>query len=158
MRLRPIFALAAALGCSKPDPPSLVPERATLVRIDSRGIEWRVELEATNPNPLDLTVTNVTSHIVLGNAELGTLAFPGITTLPARKTTRLDVSVPVSWPNLAVLAQLAAAGNAVPFFVDGTVDLGGSLLHAGVPFHIEGSVSRDQIIRAALQSIPGSTP
>jgi hypothetical protein len=83
-----MLGIVVAVGCSKPDPATLVPDRATLTRIDLEGIELSVELTATNPNSVDLTVSNVTSRIVLGNEDVGTLSLPGITILPAGKTTK----------------------------------------------------------------------
>jgi hypothetical protein len=153
-----VVGLAVAVSCSKPDPPTLVPEKATLVRIDPQGMQWGVELAATNPNSVDLTASDVTSRIVLGNEEVGTLRVPTTTTLPAGKTTRVIVPLSVSWPGAAALARLAATSDAVPYSVDGTLEMGGALLHVGVPFHFEGSVPRDQIVRAALNSIPNPAP
>jgi hypothetical protein len=147
--------MALAVGCSKPDPPTIVPEKATLMRIDPQGIELAVELTATNTNSVDLIVSDVSSRIVLGNEEVGTLNLPRTTTLPAGRTTKIVVPISVSWPNVAALARLAAIGAGVPYSVDGTLDMGGNLLHVGVPFHFEGTVPHDQMVRAALTSIPG---
>lgn len=145
----------AATACSKPAPPTLVPEKATLTRVDLQGVGFALELSATNPNSVDLTVSDVSSRVVIGNEQLGILNLPQTTTLPAAKTTRLIVPISVGWPDVAALARLAANGGAVPYSVDGTLDMGGSLLHVGVPFHIEGLVPREQVVGAALKSIPG---
>ena len=154
MRSR-LVVLTLVAACSKPAPPTIVPQKATLTRVDLQGVSLVLELSATNPNASDLTVSDVSSRVVVGKVELGSLNLPKTMTLPAAKTTTLDVPLSVSWPDVAVLAQLAAGGGAVPFTVDGTLDMGGSLLHVGVPFHYEGSVPHDQIVGAALKSIPG---
>jgi hypothetical protein len=46
-----------------------------------------------------------------------------------------------------------ATNSAVPYSVDGKLALGGSL-SVGVPFHLEGTIPHDQIVRAALNSLP----
>jgi hypothetical protein len=56
---------------------------------------------------------------------------------------------------MSALAQLAAAAAAIPFAVDGTVDLGGDALNVSVPFHITGTVNHEQLVGAALNSLPG---
>jgi hypothetical protein len=86
---------------------------------------------------------------------VGTLSLPKTSTLLAGKTTKIVVPVSVNWPNIAALGRLTAIGNVVPYSVDGTLEMGGTLLHVGVPFHFEGSVPHDQIVSAALNSIPG---
>jgi hypothetical protein len=55
---------------------------------------------------------------------------------------------------MGVLADLAGSKGAVPYTVDGTLELGGSLLHVGVPFHLEGAITRDQLAGAVVNSLP----
>jgi LEA14-like dessication related protein len=148
------FAFALALGCSKPQPPTITPVEATLSRIDAQGIEIHVVLEVANPNSVDLAANEISSHIALNKTqELGSVNLPKAVTLPANQTIAIIAPLSVGWNNLGSLALLAAGGGAIPYAVDGTLNLGGALLHAAVPFHIEGSISRDQIVGAALQSI-----
>jgi hypothetical protein len=132
-----------------------VPEKVTLTRIDVQGVGLTLDLSATNPNSVDLTVSDVSSRVVVGNEPVGIVNLPKTMTLPSAKTTTIVVPLSVSWPDVAAFARLAASGGAVPYSVDGTLDMGGSLLHVGVPFHIEGSVPYDQIVGSALKSIPG---
>jgi LEA14-like dessication related protein len=150
-----IVLMTAAVACSKPEPPTLVPEKATLVRIDPHGIELAVELTATNPNSVDLTASEITSRLIVGNEQVGTVTLPRTTTLPAGSKTKIAVHMSISSPNIASLAGFAATGNAVPYSVDGRLDMGGALVHVWVPFHFEGSIPHDQIVSAALTSIPG---
>jgi LEA14-like dessication related protein len=155
MRFSLAIALALISGCSKPAPPTVTPLAATVTRIDAQGVEFHVELAVANPNSVALAATDISSRIALNKTqELGTVRLPKAVTLPAGQTTRIEAPVSVSWTNLGSIAQLAAGGNAVPYSVDGTLDLGGALMHVGVPFHIEGSISRDEMIGAALRSFP----
>jgi len=152
--LLPIFA-ATAFTCSKPAPPTLVPERVTLTRIDATGIALDLALDVSNPNLVDLTTTDVTSHLVVDKTrDVGTVTLPNAMTLAASKTTRIDVPMTLSWPDMSLLAQLAMNNTAVPYSVDGSVALGGSLLQVHVPFHFDGSITRDQIVGAMMNSFP----
>ncbi|MDP9002529.1 MAG: LEA type 2 family protein [Myxococcota bacterium] len=148
------------VACSRPTPPTLLPKHITLMRIDPQGVELRLELDAANPNSVDLSASDVTSRVVVGGAveERGIVRLPAAIILPAARTTRIDVPLSLDWPSLGALATLMAAGGAVPYSVDGTLDLGGSLLHVGVPFHFEGSIPRDQIVSAVSSSVPGLSP
>jgi LEA14-like dessication related protein len=148
-----LIVLPIAFGCSKPQPPTITPILATLTRIDANGVELRVELAVANPNSVDLSATEISSRIALNKTlDLGTVRLPKAVTLPAGQTTKIDAPVSVKWVSVGALAQLAANGAAVPYSVDGTLDLGGALLRVGVPFHIEGSISRDQLVSAAIHS------
>ena len=111
-------------------------------------------MSALNPNGVDLTATDVASHLVVGKThDLGTLTLPKSVTLPAGKVTEIDVPVTLKWSEVGVLAQLASSGSAVPFTVDGTLDMGGAL-HMGVPFHMVGAITREQLLGAAMNSMP----
>lgn len=146
-------------GCSKPEPPTLTPLKASVTRVDVTGLSLDVAVRATNPNTSDLVATGVTSRVVLDKThDVGTVTVPNTITLPAGKTTDIDVPLALKWADVGVLAQLATSTGAVPYTVDGTLEMGGSLLHLGVPFHLEGSISREQIVGAMMNSIPLPLP
>jgi LEA14-like dessication related protein len=146
------IALAA---CSKPAPPTIVPESAAVTSMDVLALHLDVTLTATNPNAVDLPVKSVTGKVVVGQKyDLGTATIPEALTLPAGKATKVDVPMSVKWTDMAALATLAAGAATIPFTVDGTVDLGGDALSVSVPFHIAGSVSHEQLVGAALNSLP----
>jgi hypothetical protein len=155
MRCLPFF-VAAMIGaaCSKPSPPTLTPEGVTVNGVDPSGLALTVSISAANPNSADLTATDVSSHVVVSGHDVGTVTVPQSLTLPAGKTTKLSVPVKVSWSDMSLLAQLAATNGPVPYSVDGTLQLGGSLLHVGVPFHLDGSISHQQIVGAIGRSMP----
>ncbi len=160
MAHRSAFLLLASLAvaCSRPVPPTIAAERATVTGIDAAGIAIDVELTATNPNSTDLSVRELTAHLVLsGDRDVGTVTVPDAVTLAAGKTTPLSVKVTLKWSDMGALAPLALAGADVPYSVDGTLSLGGMLQSIGIPFRLSGTIPRDQIIRAALPAIPGLT-
>jgi hypothetical protein len=145
---------ALAAGCSKPAPPTLTPEKAVVTRIDAAGMALDVSMSATNPNSVDLTASDVSSHVVVGAHDIGSFTLPRTVTLPAGKTTTLEVPVTLQWADAGLLAQLIAGSGAVPYSVDGKLEMGGALLHVGVPFHVEGTLAREQILTAAMHSLP----
>ena len=155
MRRSLLAALALALGCSKPEPPTLSPDSVAVTRIDMAGIALDLALSATNPNSVDLTASDVTSHLVVGKThDVGTITLPKSITLPAGQTTRLQVPLALRWSDMGLLAQLATTTGAVPYAVEGTLEMGGSLLHVAVPFHVDGTITREQIVGAMMNSVP----
>jgi LEA14-like dessication related protein len=146
--------VGAAAGCSKPAPPTLKPESVTINGVDPSGLALTVTISATNPNSSDLTVSDVSSHVVVDKHDIGTVTVPESLTLPAGKTTKIDVPLKMTWSDLSLLAQLAVGNAPVPYSVDGTLDLGGSLLHVGVPFHLDGAIPHQQIVGAISHSMP----
>jgi LEA14-like dessication related protein len=135
----------------------LSPKRAAITSISPDGVAFEVVLETTNPNDFDLTAGDVTAHFVLdGHIDVGTATFPQTITLPANATKDIDVPISIHWGDLLPLLEIAASNRpTVPYAVDGTLSLGGDLLHIQVPFHLAGTVTREQIARATVQSIPG---
>jgi len=156
MRLLATSALLAVLGCSKPQPPTVNPERVTVTGADAQSVQLDVTLTATNPNSVDLTVHDVTAHVVIGGkVDLGATTVAKEYTLPAGKPTTIDAAMSVPWGDISALAQLGAAPT-VPFTVDGTVELGGDLLHVTVPYHLTGSIAQKQLVGATLKAfVPG---
>ena len=149
-----LVAAACAAACSKPAPPTLTPQRVTVNGVDAAGLALTVSISAANPNSSDLTATDVSSHVVVQGHDVGTVTVPESMTLPAGKTTNIDVPVKVSWSDMTMLAQLAGTNAPVPYSVDGTLQLGGSLLHVGVPFHLDGTLTHQQILGALVRSMP----
>lgn len=151
-----LLAATLTVACSKPAPPTIAPERAVVTSFDMSAVHLEVTLMATNPNSADLPVRSVTAKVVVNQTfDLGTAIVPKAVTLPAGKATELAVPMSVKWIDLGALAQIAATSAAIPFSVDGTVDLGGDWLAVRVPFHLASTVSHDQLVGAALNSLPG---
>ncbi len=148
-----LSTLAAA--CSKPSPPTLAPEKVAVNRIDMTGLSLDISMSATNPNAVDLTANGLSSHVVVGGThDVGTVSLPESITLPAGKTTRLDVPLAMTWSDIGALAQLALSAGDLPYTVDGTLEIGGALLHVGVPFHFDGTITHAQIVGAMMNSLP----
>jgi len=96
----------------------------------------------------------VSSHVVVDKThDVGTVTLPKAITLPAGKTTRLDVPLALTWFDIGALTQLALSTVAVPYTVDGTLEMGGDLLHVGVPSHFDGTIAHAQIVTAVMNSV-----
>ena len=112
-------------------------------------------MSATNPNAVDLTASAVSSHVVVDKThDIGTVTLPKAITLPAGTTTHVDVPLALNWSDVGALTQLALSTGAVPYTVDGTLEMGGNLLHVGVPFHFDGTITHAQIVGAVMNSMP----
>lgn len=157
MNLRPLFAAAALVlvACAKPDPPKITPLSAKITAITPLSIDVDLKIEAENPNASALSARSVTATITLDERYVvGTVTVPHPISLPAHQKTILDVPVSTRWKDLSGLATLAAAGKDIPYKVDGTVELGGDTLHLDVPFHMGGTITRQQLLQATLSSLP----
>jgi hypothetical protein len=155
VRAVPFLVAALAIACSKPAPPTLVPQKATVTRVDLTGITLDIVVDATNPNSIDLSASGMSSHLVVDKThDVGTVTVPKAITLPAGRTTTLDVPVSLTWSDVGLLAQLGASTGAVPYSIDGELQMGGQLLHVGVPFHLQGSITHEQIAGAVMNSLP----
>jgi LEA14-like dessication related protein len=153
-------ALLAALtlslaGCAKPEPPQLTPVAVALTGISSSGMDVLVKLDAHNPNRIDLSGRRVSAKLTLdGKVDGGTVRADTPFTLPAQKTTRLDMPLSVQWSNVAGVAALAMGNRPIPYRIEGTVEMGGDTIHIDVPFRVEGTLAHDEIVKAALGSLP----
>src|SRR5215475_11756493 len=114
------FAIIA-LGCSRPDPPTLTPEQAKVTRISPDGLDLDVQILAYNPNSSDLTARSLKAKVTLdGKYHVGDVKAPAKVSLPAQKQTRFAVPVSVKWTDLSGLIALAASNRGVPYELDGT--------------------------------------
>jgi LEA14-like dessication related protein len=155
MRAGLVLTAVLFAACSKPSPPTLAPEKVAVTRMDLTGLALDVTLSATNPNSADLEVSGVSSHIVVDKThDIGTVTVPHAITLPAGKTTKLDLPVALAWTDVGLLAQLAMGSGGVPYSVEGTLEMGGKLVQVGVPFRIDGTFTHAQIAGAMLNSLP----
>jgi LEA14-like dessication related protein len=150
------FAAASALACSKPAPPTLVPVSATVIELTPQGLDLTLALNATNPNGVSLSSQGVTAHVVVDKSvDLGSVTSTQAVSLAAGQTTLIQVPISVPWTSVLTLVQLGASNRAVPYAVDGTVAMGGTLVNVEIPFHLEGSVTHQQIVSATTRSIQG---
>src|ERR1051326_8936743 len=76
-RVRSLVPLAFVVGlsCSRPQPPTIAPEKATLTSIGPNGFLLDLEIGVDNPNGVELSGRSVTARVRLdaGHA-LGTVS------------------------------------------------------------------------------------
>jgi LEA14-like dessication related protein len=157
-RLIAPLALAAALSvasCSRPDPPKLTPEQASITSITPSGIGLSLTLDAYNPNSIALSTQSVKAKVTFdGKYNAGDVNVATPLSLPAGKHTKLEIPLTVKWNDLAGLIALGASNRDVPYQVEGTLTLGGDTLNVDVPFRISGIMTHAEIKRATLSSLP----
>jgi hypothetical protein len=159
VRLAILVCIIIGAGCSRPKPPTITPEKVVVTSIGPAGIDVLVNLGVENSNSSDLAGRSVTAKVVLdGKHDLGTVSVPREFHLPAGKRTELAVPMSVAWKEFSALLSLAGAPRNIPFDVDGSVSIGGDLLHVDVPFHISGVLTHEQLVQATMNSLPRLLP
>jgi LEA14-like dessication related protein len=156
----PIVALAVVLAaCSRPAPPTIVPEKAVVTAISPAGIQMNVELALDNPNGVALSARTVTANVVLdGKYPLSSVTVPHEVTLAAHSRSALLVPMTLKWEGVSTLVALAGSQRNVPYEVNGSVNLGGDLLNVDVPFHLAGVLTKEQLVQLTLNSLPRFLP
>lgn len=150
-----IASTLVASACKKPDPPHVVPKEARVVGLGPRGLDVQLKVEATNPNGVTLSVQSFTGKAKLdGRWDMGSVTVSKPVVLPPRTPTMIDVPMTLPWTDMTALAQLATSPRPVPYVVEGTAKIGGEKLNVDVPFSIPGTITREQIVAAALGSLP----
>ena len=158
---RPLFAaavlaIALSTSCSKPEPPKIVLKEARVTAIGLPGLDVVVKVEATNPNSVTLSVRLVTAKAKLdGKYDFGQVTINHPVTLPANNVpTTFDVPLHMNWTDVQALGVVSAANRAMPYVVEGTVNVGDDRLNVDLPFSIAGTITRDQILQSAVKSVP----
>jgi LEA14-like dessication related protein len=146
--------LCCALGgCAKPQPPAVTPQVARVVRVTGSGIELQVTLSVQNPNAFALDAREVEGTLILeGGQKLGTGRASPHQSIPARGTGSVDSQVKIAWDELPALQKFLTRER-VPYDFKGHVTLGGDALHVTLPFEMQGSLTREQLLQAGLRGL-----
>ena len=156
MRSRSWFlvpVLAAVASCAAPEPPKVTPTQVAVTAVTNKGLDLVATLAVENPNNFEITAQSVKAKVVIaGTIDLGSVNVDKPFALPAKATTNLDVPLTLNWESAAPLMPLAQKPM-VPFTVDGTVQFGGRV-SVTLPFHLEGTLRRDQILKSSVLRIP----
>jgi LEA14-like dessication related protein len=151
-------AVVFLVACSEevvPQRPTLTPEKVSLTKISPAGIELLAELAVENPNAVALEADSATAKVVLdGKHDLGTVDVPHEVELPSEQRTLLNVPIAMDWKDVAVIAILIALQRNIPYDVDGSVRLGGDLIHVSLPFRLSGIITEAEL-RQAIGTPPG---
>jgi LEA14-like dessication related protein len=145
--------LLLAAACAKPQPPAVTPEVARVVRVSSEGVELDVTLGVQNPNNFALEAREVEGTlIVAGGQRLGTGKSNPNRSIPAHGTGTVQSQVHIAWEDLPALQRFVLQER-VPYQFKGSVTLGGDALHVSLPFEMQGTLTRDQLLQAGLRGL-----
>jgi LEA14-like dessication related protein len=155
-----VASVAALVACSRPSPPTIAPRRVAISYITPLAIGLDITLDATNANTVDLVAGNLNARVVLDDhLEVGVATVEQTVTLPANQSTEVHVTTAIPWSDLAPLAALVTSDRPTfPYTVSGDLELGAPLPHTSVPFTLQGQVTRAELLRATIASIPGLAP
>lgn len=139
MKLAPLTLLlllvltACAPGAAVISAPTfaVVAEGSGLVRLEPPGVGrgaavFRLQIEATNPNPIPIRLAGFDGHLSLADRRVASSRFTDGISLPAAGTGRLvlDIEAPLAEaPHLIGQMALLLTGASVPYQVDGTVSV-----------------------------------
>jgi LEA14-like dessication related protein len=146
-----------ALGASacSPDPPRLTPQIVQVTAVSPAGLNLRVQLDAYNPNSVTLSVRSVSAHVTLaGRIDLGTADLPNGTSLASKAHTPVVFDLNLPWRNAAEVAALAVSQTSAPYLIDGKAKIGGESLNVELPFQLQGTLTREQLLGAGLRGLP----
>src|SRR5688572_29177830 len=150
-----MFAGWLAVGCGRPKPPTLTPEKGEVTSVGPEGIQLKLALTVDNPNRIDLSARSVTGRLLVdGKYDLGTVTVSEPFRLPSGQRTPLTVPMTVGWKDLGVVLALAASNRNLPYDVDGSLNVGGDSINVNLPFHLSGIVTHEQLLKATLNSMP----
>ncbi len=150
-----LFGAFALTACPKPAPPHITPKEARVVAIGPQGMDILLKVEATNPNSVTLSAQAITAKAKLDDRwDMGSVTVAKPVVLPPGSPTLIDVTMTLPWTDASALAALATTPGAVPYSVEGSARIGGERLNVDVPFGLTGTISREQIVNAAMKSMP----
>jgi LEA14-like dessication related protein len=152
-----LFSLSLTLlvACSKPKPPEITVKSGQITRIDAQGIDLILRIEAQNPNGYTLAVRGISANVLLdGRLDLGKVDIQKPVSIPSGERLPMDVPIASQWNDLPAIGLLAASNRAIPYTVKGTVALGTQSISVDVPYSFDGVITHEQIVHAALGSIP----
>jgi LEA14-like dessication related protein len=144
-----------ALGCDAPEPPTVTSEKVVVTKSSAQGLDLEVTLNAKNPNSIKLTARSIKAKVTINQStELAEVTVPTKVSLPAKKTTQIVVPVKVQWGAAAAMALAAMNSETIPFTMKGTANIGGDSLNVSLPFTVQGTLTRQQLIDAVQGAIP----
>lgn len=142
---------AGELGCAKPQPPTLTPEVARVAAVDMRGLDLDVQVRVHNPNSFPLAAHAVSGTVFVGrDQELGRGSATPNGSIPANGSSVVQTRVRVGWQNLTALAPFMAY-ESLPYTFRGDVKLGNDTFNVSLPFTLQGTLSRAELLRAGMR-------
>jgi len=146
--VNPVFVLLAAMtlfGCANPiKSPTASVEDVRLLDLDSEAANVIVVLKVSNPNGVDVSVSNIKAAFFLAGQEVATVqALQNKHTLPARGSLSIPMRARVplkTLPEAVRRSAIALMRFDLPYRVSGSVDVVNGLVT--VPFEKSGNFAR----------------
>jgi hypothetical protein len=112
-----------------------------------------VTLSVKNPNAFVLDAQEVEGTVVVeGGHKLGTGRAQPHHSIPAQGTALVESQVQVAWDDVPAL-QPFLSRERLPYTFKGHVTLGGEPLHVTLPFEMQGTLTREQLLQAGLRGL-----
>lgn len=143
-----LLALLSALllvACSKPQPPTITPQRLEMVSTNPSGLIVRVVCKAVNPNGFPLPTRRAAGTVTLGTSQLGTFEAASLPTLPAKTETNVSFDLVVPWANLGTVLAAAVGADELPYAVEGTADFEAAGVRVSAPFTMKSKVRKSDL-------------
>lgn len=141
----------AALGCSKPRPPTL---NARSVRVSGTAryqMELSVQLDVHNPNSFPLVMTQVQAKCVLSNGDLlGSGSGATAVTIPASSDQSVEVKLNVELESERALPPFYYRGKPREYVLRGTATFGSDDPKMMVPFSLQSALTSDEQSKTGL--------
>jgi LEA14-like dessication related protein len=131
----------------------VTPEVARVLRVTGKGVDFSVTLSVKNPNNFELDAREVEGTLIVeGGQKLGTGRASPHRSIPANGTGTVESQVQIAWDDVAALQKFLTR-ESVPYVFKGNVTLGGDTLHLTVPFEMDGTLTREQLLQAGLRGL-----
>jgi LEA14-like dessication related protein len=150
-----LFLAACLTACSRPEPPTLTPEKGEVSSVGPDGIHLVLHFGVKNPNRYELSARSVTGRVKLaGQYDVGSVTVTQPFQLAPGKTTPMMVPMTVGLKDVPLVLGLAATNETLPYDVEGTVNVGGENINVDLPFRLSGLVTQEQLLKATVNSLP----
>jgi hypothetical protein len=150
-----LATVVAVAGCSRPEPPTILPEKVTITTIGPGGIGLLLDIVLENPNAIELAGRSLSARVILDKKQdLGTVTVPNGLKLAAKQKTPMSLPMSLPWKDVTALLSLAGQARDIPYDIDGSLTVGGETFHADVPFHLSGVLTHQQLVQATVNSLP----
>ena len=144
------FIAAACLtlslaGCSSAiKAPTVEVAEVRLANIDREGIQLTVSLRVTNPNPVDITISDLKADLAIAGQHVGFAeSLATKTTLQSRAAFTLPMRVSVPFKTLPETLReglIAVGGGSLPYKITGSANAMNGMLT--IPFEKSGEIAR----------------
>jgi LEA14-like dessication related protein len=115
-----------------------------LASIDREGVQFTVSLRVTNPNPIEITVTDLKADLSIAGQLLGKAETLSVkTTLSAQTAITVPMRVSVAFkalPETLRQSLIAASAGSLPYKIAGSATVANGLIQ--IPFEKSGEIAR----------------